>query len=67
MELIELKRRIRRFDLLDYFFIKLAWIIIGIVIATYFTALRGFVQQNIIIVIFIFLAVIIRPVMRYLR
>jgi hypothetical protein len=67
MDLLELKRRLRRFDVLDYFFIKLAWVIVGIIVASYFSSLVGFVQQNIFIVIFILVAIAIRPLVRYFR
>ncbi len=67
MNLIELRRRLKRFDILDYAMIKVACIIIGIIIATYFSALRGFVEQNTVAVIFIMAAIAIRPIIRYLK
>lgn len=67
MEILELKRKLRRFDLLDYFLIKLACVVVGIIIATYLSGLRGFVEQNVWVVVFIFVVMVIRPVVRYLR
>jgi hypothetical protein len=65
MDLLELKRRLRRFDILDYFFVKLACIILGIIIASYYSPIIGFVQQNLIIVIFILAAIVVRPFVRF--
>jgi NhaP-type Na+/H+ or K+/H+ antiporter len=65
MDLLELKRRLRRFDALDYLFNSLFFIIIGIIIAAYYLPATGFVQQNLVIVIFILVAVGIRPFVRF--
>ena len=67
MSFIEIRRRLKRFDILDYAMIKAACIIVGIIIATYFSALRGFVEQNIAAVVFIMAAIAIRPLIRYLK
>ncbi len=60
-----LRRRLRRLDVLDMAMIKLVMVLVGIIIATFFSSLRGFVEQNIIIVLFIVIAIGIRPFIRY--
>lgn len=65
MKLIEFRRRLRRLDILDIAFIELSSLIVGVVIATYFLSLRGFVEQNLLVVIFLFVLIIIRPMVRY--
>lgn len=67
MKFIDLKRRIRNWDLLDIAMFKVALIMVGILIATYWTSLRGFVSQNFFIYLFLIVAVGIRPVVRYFR
>ena len=63
----QLQKRMRRFDLLDLGLLKLFWGIIGIVIGTYFAGLRGFVEQNLWVVVFLILALGARPIVRYFR
>lgn len=65
MKLIELRRRLRRLDILDIALIEFASLVVGVVIATYFLSLRGFVEQNLFVVIFLFVLIIIRPMVRY--
>ena len=65
MKLIDLKRRFKRFDLLDFVMIKTVWIIIGIIIATYFLSIRGFVEQNIWVVVFLLIVIAVRPMVRF--
>ncbi len=60
-----LRRRLRRMDVLDMAMIKVVMILVGIIIATYFSSLRGFVEQNILIVFFILVAIGVRPAVRY--
>ncbi len=65
MKLNEIKRRLRRLDNLDIALIELSSLVVGIIIATYFLSLRGFVEQNLLVVVFLFLLIIIRPMIRY--
>lgn len=65
MKLIEFRRRLRRLDILDIALIEFASLVVGVVIATYFLSLRGFVEQNLFVVIFLFVLIIIRPMVRY--
>jgi len=62
---LHLRRRFRRLDLLDLVMVKTVWIIIGIIIAVYFTSLRGFVEQNILVVIFLLIVIAVRPMVRF--
>jgi hypothetical protein len=63
--MINLKKRLKRLDVLDIAMVKLASIIVGVILATYLSSLRGFVEQNILVVIFLLIVVSIRPVIRY--
>jgi|OM-RGC.v1.035409648 positive regulator of sigma E activity len=63
--MINLRQRIRRLDLLDFAMIKLTLIIIGVIIATYISPLRGFIEQNILVVIFLVIVIGFRPCVRY--
>jgi len=65
MKLIEFRRRLRRLDILDIALIELSSLVVGVVIATYFLSLRGFVEQNLLVVIFLFILISIRPMIRY--
>ena len=67
MILINIKRRFRRLDLLDLAMMKAVWIIFGIIIATYLSSLRGFVEQNLSVVIFLLIAIAIRPLIRFFK
>jgi|TARA_Y100000310_G_scaffold228815_1_gene231148 hypothetical protein len=63
--MINLRQRIRRLDLLDFAMIKLTLLIIGAIIATYFSPIRGFIEQNILVVIFLVIVIGFRPCVRY--
>ncbi len=67
MKLVEIMRRFRRLDILDVAMVKLVCVIIGVVIATYFLSLRGFVEQNLLVVVFLLILIGIRPMIRYLK
>jgi len=67
MDLLQLKRRLRRLDLLDYAMIKVDCIIVGIIIAVYISSLRGFVEQNIWVVIFLVIVIGLRPLVKYFK
>ncbi|TKJ17468.1 hypothetical protein CEE44_02950 [Candidatus Woesearchaeota archaeon B3_Woes] len=65
MKLIELRRRLRRLDTLDIALIELSSLVLGMIIATCFLSLGGFVEQNLFPVIFLFILISIRPMVRY--
>ncbi len=67
MKLVEIRRRFRRLDILDIALIELSSLVVGVVIATYFLSLRGFVEQNLLVVVFLLVLIIIRPMVRYLK
>jgi hypothetical protein len=67
MILAEIKKRLRRLDLLDWSMIKILWIIFGIILATYISSLRGFIEQNILVVIFLMIIVGIKPVINFFK
>lgn len=65
MKLIDIRRRLRRLDILDIALIELSSLVVGVIIATYFLSLRGFVEQNLFPVIFLFILISIRPMIRF--
>ncbi len=65
MKLIELRRRLRRLDILDIALIELSSLVVGVIIATYFLSLRGFVEQNLLVVVFLLILIGLRPVIRF--
>ncbi len=67
MKLIDLRRRMRRLDVLDIALIELSSLVLGLIIATYFISIRGFVEQNLFPVIFLFILISIRPMIKYLK
>jgi|TARA_B100002003_G_C14027817_1_gene495502 hypothetical protein len=67
MKLIDIKRRFRRLNLVDLTMVKALWIIVGVIIATYFISLRGFVEQNIYVVIFLMIVIGVKPVIKFFK
>lgn len=63
--MINIRKRVRRLDLLDYAMIKSVWVLVGIITATYISPLRGFVEQNIWVVLFLIIVVAVRPLVRF--
>ena len=61
------KKGLRKIDMLDIAMIKTVSLIFGIIIATYLSFVRGFVEQNILVVIFVLVVISIRPVIRFLK
>ena len=67
MNLSEIKRRFRKLDLLDLAMVKVVWIAIGIIIATYFSPLRGFVEQNLFVFIFLVIVIGVKPMINFFK
>jgi hypothetical protein len=63
--MINIRQRIKRLDILDFAMIKLSLIIIGTIIATYISPIRGFIEQNLLVVIFLVIVISFRPCVRY--
>ena len=56
-----------RWDLMDYAMYETVLIILGIIIATYVSSLRGFVEQNIFVVIFLMIVIAVRPAIKLIK
>ena len=67
MKLIDIKKRFRRLDLLDLAMVKALWVIFGVIIAVYISSLRGFVEQNIFVVIFLMIVIGVKPMIKFWR
>ena len=67
MKLIDIKRRFRRLNLVDLSMLKALWVIIGVIIATYIASLRGFVEQNLLVVIFIMIVIGVKPIIKFFK
>ena len=67
IKLIDIKRRFRRLDLIDFTMIKALWIIFGVILATYIASLRGFVEQNIYVVIFLIIVIGVKPCIKFFK
>jgi hypothetical protein len=63
--MIKIRQRIGRLDILDFVMIKLSLIILGMIIATYLPPIRGFIEQNLLVVMFLIIVISFRPCIRY--
>ncbi len=64
---MKIARKLQRMDMMDYIMYETVLLIIGIIIATYFSSLRGFVEQNILVVIFLIIVIGVRPIVKLLK
>lgn len=62
---MNLRKRLKRIDILDYAMIKTACMMVGVVIAVYFSSIRGFVEQNLLAFLFLMAVISVRPMVRF--
>jgi hypothetical protein len=64
---MKFKQRLRRLDLKDCLLIEFSFFILGIIICSFYSNLSNFFKQNLILIVFLLVIILIRPLIKIFR